>query len=235
MTSLTKLHAFFQPKNFEHSFLQLQELKTETRNDKRRYVTPDGNYYPSVTTFLGSFEDENPNWFAEWAKSLGGVEYAERESQRCCDRGEAVHKALEHLLLNKPDPDKEAKNYRKMYNQLKNALSPKITRVYALEACLYSDILKLAGRVDCVAEYDGKLSIVDFKTSTRRKQEKFIQDYFLQCTLYSLMLQERTGLIAEQLVVAISVENEIMPQIFVVQRKDYIEELQRLMLEFKGV
>jgi len=88
---------------------------------------------------------------------------------------------------------------------------------------LYSHHLKVAGRVDCIAEYDGKLSIIDFKTSSKLKEENWIKGYFMQCSAYAVMYEERTGIPVSQIVIMIAVDSE-HPQVFIKKRNDYIKD-----------
>ena len=108
----------------------------------------------------------------------------------------------------------------------------RIDNVHYLETMLYSETLGLAGQVDCIAEFDGVPSVIDFKTSLKLKKEEWILSYFEQCTCYSLMYEEMTGIKAKQIVVLISVDDE-HPQIFVKQRGDYVPELFNKVKQFK--
>ena len=108
----------------------------------------------------------------------------------------------------------------------------RIDNVHYLETMLYSETLGLAGQVDCIAEFDGVPSVIDFKTSLKTKREEWILNYFEQCTCYSLMYEEMTGIKAKQIVVLISVDNK-EPQVFVKQRKDYIPELVNKVKQFR--
>ena len=108
----------------------------------------------------------------------------------------------------------------------------RVDNVHYLETMLYSETLGLAGQVDCIAEFDGIPSIIDFKTSLKPKKEEWILNYFEQCTCYSLMYEEMTGVKAKQIVVMISVDHE-EPQVFVKNRSDYIPELARKVKQFR--
>ena len=109
----------------------------------------------------------------------------------------------------------------------------RIDNVHYLETMLYSETLGLAGQVDCIAEFDGVPSVIDFKTSLKEKREDWILNYFEQCTCYSLMYEEMTGIKAKQIVVLISVDNRIEPQVFVKQRGDYVSELYNKIKQFR--
>ena len=111
-----------------------------------------------------------------------------------------------------------------LFNELKNQRFEFITDVYAQEACLYSDKYKVAGRVDCIADYKGKLSIIDFKTSTRERIDAWNENYYIQGSAYAEMFGERTGIIVEQVVILVVTEDGTVQE-FIKQKHDYIEPL----------
>ena len=138
---------------------------------KRWYRTPEGNKYASITTILG--HEEKP-WLNEWRQSLG-VEKGDKETKRCAERGTNIHMLIEKYLNNTPNHTKDFKQeYINGFNQLKMRLN-KINNIRSQEAALYSDTLRVAGTVDCIAEYEGVLSVVDFKTSNRDKDTSMIK------------------------------------------------------------
>lgn len=200
---------------------QIEELSARIVNGERWYTTPDGRQYASVTTVLGA--KEKP-WLEDWKNMLGQAK-AKKETKRCADRGTAVHLLAERFLNNEEDPVKgEPPLAKKLFNQIKFRLK-NIDNIRAQEVPLYSHTLRLAGRVDCVGEYDGVLSIIDFKTSNNNKDEEMVEDYFLQCTAYALMYEELTGEQIDDIVVIIAVEKGIMPLLFKRKVDDYIEPL----------
>ena len=203
------------------------DLQTETINGKRFYKTPEGLLYPSVTTITSQHGKDK---ILEWRKRVGEEE-ANRISTRASNRGTKVHKICENYLNNEEDyartnpahihktmPDTIA-----MFKSLQPLLDEHVNNIHALEIPLYSHHLKVAGRVDCIAEYDGKLSIIDFKTSGRLKEESWIKGYFMQCSAYAVMYEERTGIPVSQIVIMIAVESE-HPQVFIKKRNDYIKD-----------
>lgn len=216
---------------FVHDWLKMPVAVREEVGEKRFYRTPEGNLYPSVTTFLGAFEDD-PEWFERWAKKLGGIDKANAESQRCCDRGTAVHKALEEMILNRPDPHVHAGIYRNMFFQLANVMRKYLSKVCCLETPLYSDKLMLAGTVDCAGIFDGMMSVVDFKTANDLKRIDWIEDYFLQATAYALMLEHHFNIEVPQIVIAIAVEKEERPQIIRRMKHEYEKTLWKKVEEF---
>ena len=157
---------------------QFEELDAKIVNSLRWYTTPSGKKYPSVTSVLG--HKEKP-WLEDWRQSLG-PQKADKETARCAERGEAVHELIEKYLNNESDFTRGYKaEYVTGFNQLKFYLN-RINNIRTQESALYSDVLKVAGRVDCIGEYDGVLSIIDFKTSNNYKDRQMIEDYFKQIT-----------------------------------------------------
>jgi genome maintenance exonuclease 1 len=203
------------------------DLETETINGKRFYKTPEGLLYPSVTTITSQHGKDK---ILEWRRRVGEEE-ANRISTKASNRGTKVHKICENYLNNEEDyartnpahihktmPDTIA-----MFKSLQPLLDEHVNNIHALEIPLYSHHLRVAGRVDCIAEYDGKLSIIDFKTSGKLKEESWIKGYFMQCSAYAVMYEERTGIPVSQIVIMIAVDSE-HPQVFIKKRNDYIKD-----------
>lgn len=200
----------------------LPTIKQNTRpNGKRTYITPNGDEYPSVTTVLG---DKEKPWLDDWRHMLGDKK-ADRESKRCADRGTAIHEMAERYLNNEAFKMRDYKpEYRADFNKFKMVLG-NIDNIRAQEVGLYSDRLKIAGTVDCVAEYNSVLSIIDFKTSTNNKSKDMIYDYFKQCTAYAIAWHERTGEAIEDITIIIAVEKSIMPLVFHEKIENWIPSL----------
>lgn len=215
---------------FEHKQFELNELETETIDGKRHYVTPNGKY-PSITTVLSILSREG---IAAWRKKVGDKE-ANRISTQAARRGTNVHQMCEDYLNNELVEKDFLPHERLLFRPIKKALDKSIGAVYAQEAPLYSDFLGVAGRVDCVAEWDGRLSIIDFKTSRKLKKKEWIHSYFQQATAYCIMWEERTGIPIDKIVIVITVDDEDEPQIFEEKRdnwypylKDTIEAYHKL-------
>lgn len=212
---------------FNHEFVEIENLKTEEINGKRFYVTPSGYKYPSVTTITGW---KKRAFFAEWRRKNP------EESKRVLSRGTAFHYIIEDYLMNNNEKVKEKQTTRPgdyyMFAQVKDELG-NINNIKALESALWSDTLRMAGRVDCIAEYNGKLSIIDFKTSKAIKDENDIVEYFMQATAYAIMFQERTGISIKNIVIIMSCEDgsvkvyEKNPLDYVVYLKDAIDSYYR--------
>jgi CRISPR/Cas system-associated exonuclease Cas4 (RecB family) len=199
--------------------LKLPDLKSETSEDgKRYYVTPEGEKLPSVTTVIGAMKKHE---IIAWRKRVGEVE-ANRISRQASGRGTNVHTLCERYLNNEklgeimPDA-------KEMFVDLIPYLD-KIDNIWYQEQALWSHQLGLAGRVDCIGEYEGELSVIDFKTSKRIKSRDSILDYFWQTTAYALMAEELTGQPINNLVIIMAVDNE-QPIIFKEKTEDHIEGL----------
>lgn len=194
--------------------LGYEDLGTIEKNGKRVYINEHGEEYPSVTSVLSILSEK---FIAIWRAKIGEEE-ANKISTRASRRGTAVHAIIEKYLDND-------ENYKEGYTpdvlesflNIKGVLDENIGRIYAQESPLYSDHLRLAGRVDCVAEFNGKLSIIDFKTSKKRKYRSNITNYFQQEAAYAIMWEERTGMPVSQLVTIIAVDGG-ESQVFVEQR-----------------
>jgi hypothetical protein len=200
-------------RNFiSHEFGTLERITNE--DGKRVYNTPTGKKYPSVTTVTGLYKMAQ---IMEWRKRVG-EEVANKISSEASGRGTRIHELCEYYLkgqeleINYRDTD--------MFESIKPYLD-KIDNIHALETPLYSDHLEVAGTVDCIAEYDGRLSIIDFKTSRRWKSADDIHDYFMQTACYAVAFEERTKLPVTQLVIIMAVDNND-PLIFKEHRDKWI-------------
>ena len=218
--------------NFNH--VKLSELDFElesiTTESGRIYKTPGGKSYPSITTVLSSY---NKKAIYEWRQRVGEEE-ANRISRAASGRGTRLHNAVEKYLLNEMTELKRKTimpDALPLYTQLENILKVKIGDIYGIEQPLYSDRLGIAGRCDCIAEWEGVLSIVDWKTAKDYKQKNHIQNYFMQGAAYAEMFEERTGRPIEQVVIAIANDN-MNPQIFVEKKTDYLLPLQEYILSY---
>lgn len=185
-------------KTFKHDPVNINvELLSEESGNQRFYVTPKGKY-PSVTTVTGW---EKRKFFAEWRKNNP------EEAKRTINRGNKLHSLIETYLKNEPiDKQKIDPFILSLFLQIQPHID-KIDMIKAMETPLYSNLLKLAGRVDCVGEFDNKLSIIDFKGSTKPKRIEDIDNYFMQATAYSIMWQELTGEKINNVVILISCDS----------------------------
>jgi CRISPR/Cas system-associated exonuclease Cas4 (RecB family) len=200
---------------------ELADLKSETFPDgKRYYLTPDGHKLPSVTTVVGAQKKQS---IMEWRARVGEVE-ANRISKQATSRGTNVHTICENYLNNKQDYMKGIMpDAVEFFLSIKPYLN-KINNIHYQEQALWSVQLGLAGRVDCIAEYEGELSVIDFKTSTRAKKRESVEDYFWQTTAYALMYEELVGKPIDNLVIIMAVKDSD-PIIFKEKTEDHIEGL----------
>jgi ATP-dependent exoDNAse (exonuclease V) beta subunit len=210
-------------KEFCHVDLPLvDDLTTEEIDGKRFYITPEGKKYPSVTTVTGCKKKEK---ILEWRQRVG-EERANQISSRATRRGNEYHSLVEKYIRNQDISKSNPLTYE-LFKTTQVAID-RIDNIHLVEAPLYSDYLRLAGRVDCIAEFDGSLSVIDFKTSTKPKDEKWIEDYFVQETAYAGMFYERYRKKVEKIVTIIAVEDG-GPQVFV---KDNIDHYFTLLEEY---
>ena len=217
---------------FDHVGMDPIEMTTETIDGKRYYVTPSGGKYPSITTVISNNSKKQAS-LARWRNRVG-KEKAQAVSNRAAGRGTRYHKLVEDYINNELDTKKYKDMHLPwvMFHSSKHILD-KINKVYLQEAALYSDYLKVAGRVDCIAEYDGKLSIIDFKTSAEQKKEAWLYDYYVQETAYACCLQELYGITVEQLVTIVACENGEVQVSIVEPKKEYFLRLQEYIQEYQ--
>lgn len=194
----------------------LQKLPRRNVNGQRLYETPDGSFYPSVTTITGQMTKKA---ITEWRARVGEKE-ANRVSKAASSRGTSIHKLCEQYVLNQMDDVKVMPSNKEMFDAMSNHLRDHVDNIHGVESFLYSDFLRTAGQVDCIAEYDNVLSVIDFKTSKKKKPEAWIQNYFVQAAAYSFMFEERTNIQIPQLVIMIGVDGEDEPQVFTKNTKE---------------
>ena len=208
---------------FNHIQISLPEVTTETINRKRFYVTPEGEKYPSITTVLSNRKKEG---LFEWRKRVGN-DVANYVARTSASRGTKVHHMCEDYLNNEFDEEKHKKDFLPfcLFNQLKDQALCNLDNIYAQEAGLYSDKYKVAGRVDCVAEYKDTLSIIDFKTSTRERSDDWNENYYIQGSAYAEMFEERTKIKIDQVVILVVTEDGTVQE-FVKSKQDYLPMLE---------
>lgn len=185
---------------FKHLEKELPTLSRETIDGVRYYDTPDQKLV-SITSVISFF---NRDKFTKWRKRVG-EEKANEITRKATSRGTDMHTLTEHYLKNedlpvvKPLPDFLFKIAKPELNKIDN--------IHTLEGSLYSKLLGVAGTVDCIAEYDGELAIIDFKTSAKPKPRDWIDGYFVQCAAYACMYYELTGIPVKKFVIIMSCEN----------------------------
>ena len=186
--------------------------------DGHRFYNIDGHNYPSVTTVLGIRKTEG---LKKWRESIG-ENVAKWEMNRAARRGKSFHTLVEQYIKNETPSIRDVLPLG-LFRLLKPYID-QIDNIHLLEAIMYSKELTIAGQVDCVAEYNGKLSVIDFKTSNKERQESWIDNYFLQTTAYACMYEEHFGTPIEQIVILIASEDGTT-QAFIKQKADYKKEL----------
>lgn len=210
-------------KTFTHKPLSMNwKLEEVYQNGSRSYKTPEG-IFPSVTTVVGW---EKQKFFTEWRNKNPD------ESKRVTSRGTKFHSLLEKYIKNE---DIDYENINSSQKFLFNLVKPEIDKldnIIALEQPLFSKTIGLAGRVDCIADYDGKLSIIDFKASSKEKRERDIDNYFAQATAYALMFQERTGIVIDNFAILIACEDGLK-QVFQGKPLHYVKHLSNLIKKYK--
>ena len=220
-------------KTFNHVGLEPIEMVARTTEGERLYLTPTGNRYPSVTTVIGN-NSKKKAAIAKWRKRVGSEE-ANCISSRAARRGDKVHKLYEYYINNELTDDilGEDVQSKYMFNNSRHVID-RINNVYLQEAALYSDILKIAGRVDCIAEYNGVLSIIDFKTSAKPKRESYLYDYYVQEAAYAVMLRECYNMTVKQLVTIIACENGDTQVRVVEPKREYFLKLYEYIQEYRN-
>lgn len=201
---------------FNHIPTDIPKMKRIVENGRRMYVNENGKRYPSVTNVLSV----NNDWIKEWRERVGDEE-ANRISTTAARRGTAIHKLAETYLNNgKPSPDMF---YIDMWRSLKPEID-KIDNIRILERYLYSDKYEIAGTPDVIAEYDGVLSAIDFKTSSKMKYKKNITNYFVQAAVCAAMYEEISNEKIKDIVVIIAVEDRMTPLVFKEKKTKYLKQ-----------
>ena len=190
-----------------------------------RFYDIDGVNYPSVTSVLSMRKTEG---LKKWRKSIG-ENVANWEMRRCANRGKSLHTLVEQYMKNETPSIRDVLPLG-LFKLMKPYLD-QINNIRLVEEIMYSKNLTIAGQVDCVAEYNGKLSVIDFKTANKERIEEWVENYFLQCTAYSIMYNETFNEPIEQIVILMAAEDGSM-KAFVKEPKDYEEELQKAIQTF---
>ena len=211
------------------NFVELDKDKLPKTKGKRidgmRFYDVDGHNYPSVTTILGYNTGDG---IKKWRESIG-EDVANYEMRRAAARGKATHNLIEQYIKAET-PSERAVLPLGLFRLIKPYVD-QISNVHLLEAIMYSKQLTLAGQVDCVAEYNGKLSVIDFKTANKERQESWIDNYFLQCTAYAHMYEEIFGKPIEQIVILLAGEDGSVA-CYKKNPKDYTESLGKAIQDF---
>ena len=215
--------------NFNHvNHLGDLELDVKHTGDIRLYNLPNGQWVPSITSVTSFY---NRQIFINWRKRVGNKE-ADRITKKATTRGTDFHEVAQDYLLNK---ELNWDNYRPlskfMFYHLKPELD-KINNIHAIERTLYSEYLGLAGRVDCIAEYEGELAVIDFKTSDKIKPEDWIENYFVQEMFYGSAYYEMTGIPIKKLITLMVTPNGEVKVFDKRNKEEYIKLLVKYIKEF---
>ena len=205
--------------------IQLPKLKRKNENGHRVYYDEDKNRYHSVTNVVGSIDQKGLD---EWREKVG-KDVADHVAMKSAITGTKLHKIVESYLAN--EESEEENIFAKAHFNNIEPLLANIDLINGLETKLCSKRLGLAGTVDCIAQYKGVDSIIDFKTSSKKKKDEWIKKYFLQTTAYSIMWEELTGIKVTQIVILITGEDGSREE-YIRNRDDYVEELEEVIAKY---
>ena len=189
---------------FEHVDLKLPQLERELIDGVRFYKVKGEEELQRLVSITSVISHYKKDFFDKWRKRVG-VEEANKITKRATSRGTDTHTLIEHWLKNEDLPTVQPLS--EMLFKISKPTLNRINNIHALEGALYSTVLGIAGTVDCIAEFDGELAIVDFKTSAKPKPREWIDGYFVQCCAYACMLHELTGLSVKKFVIIMACEN----------------------------
>tara|TARA_B100001057_G_scaffold466389_1_gene523483 strand:- start:338 stop:1042 length:705 start_codon:yes stop_codon:yes gene_type:complete len=217
-------------KIFKHKTINLPEIKAKTTDGVRLYETPEGNFYPSITTVLST---RNKEGLFKWRERVGN-DVANYVARKAATRGTHVHHMCEDYINNDFDEEKHKKKFLPytLFTQLRDSALQKIDNVYAQECGLYSDKYMVAGRVDCIADYDGIPSIIDFKTSTSERKDSYNENYYIQASAYAEMFEERTGIAINQIAILVITEDGVVQE-FIKDKLEYLSLLKDTIKDWK--
>lgn len=213
---------------FNHIPVNFTQSELIEKDDGHYYQTPSGVIYPSITTMLQKTQTkEKQEILQNWRDQEIAADYI---TQQAAVVGSETHKLIENYL----NGEEILENFRLLSQAHFNNLLPfveKINDIHGIELRLYSDKMKLAGTSDCIANYDGKLSIIDYKTKRSNQREEWLTDHFIQATSYGVMFKELTGIKVEQIVILVSSEKNTRME-FVKNPDDYLSLLERRIDQF---
>ena len=209
--------------NFNHIPVNFTQSELIEKDDEHYYQTPSGVIYPSITTMLQKTQsEEKQQSLQNWREQETASDYITQEASII---GSETHKLIENYL----NDEEILENFRLLSEAHFNNLLPyvnKINDIHGIELRLYSDKMKLAGTSDCIAKYDGKLSIIDYKTKRSNQREEWLTDHFIQATSYGVMFKELTGIKVEQIVILVSSEKNTRME-FMKNPDDYLDLLEK--------
>ena len=189
---------------FNHVDLTLPKLSRETIDGVRYYSVPDEDELLKLVSITSVTSHFNKEIFINWRKKVGNAK-ADKITKAATTRGTDMHTLTEYYLKNDDLP--EVPPISEFLFKIAKGELNKINNIHALEGSLYSKELGIAGTVDCIAEYNNELSIIDFKTSKKPKPREWVEHYFVQAMAYGCMLYELTGISVKKLVIIMACEN----------------------------
>ena len=214
-------------KDFHHVGIELQDLKTENHEGKRFYVTPEGNKFVSITSLLGNLSKQS---IIEWRRRVGEAE-ANKISRQASSRGTRVHNICESYIQNQVGILEDAlPDAIDMFKSIVPFLD-RIDNIHVVEGALYSDDLGVAGRTDLIAEFDGNLAVIDYKTSRKPKNWEMCHSYFMQGAFYAYAYEELTGTPLNNIIIIMAVEND-KPLLFRETRNRWLSPLKQVITKY---
>ena len=208
---------------FNHIPVNFTPSELIEKDDGHYYQTPSGAIYPSITTILQKTQTlEKQQSLQNWREQEIASDYITQEAAII---GSETHKLIENYL----NGEEIFEEFRLLSEAHFNNLLPfvnKINDIHGIELRLYSDKMKLAGTSDCIAKYDGTLSVIDYKTKRSNQKEEWLTDYFIQATSYGVMFKELTGIKVEQIVILVSSEKNTRME-FIKNPDDYLDLLEQ--------
>ena len=211
---------------FNHIEIDYPSLSRETVDGVRYYDTPNGKKLVSITSVISHY---NREIFREWRAKVGEEE-ANKVTKQATSRGTDMHTLAEYYLKNSKLPSVQPLS-EMLFKQAKSTLN-KIDNIHAQEQALFSYELGIAGSVDCIAEYEGELAIIDFKTAKKPKPKKWVDHHFVQCAAYACMLYEMTGIMVKKFVIIMSCEDGEVVVYEEYDKRKYINLLSEYIREF---
>ena len=214
-------------KDFHHVGIELQDLKTENIEGKRFYVTPKGNKYVSITSLLSNLSKDS---ISQWRRRVGETE-ANKISRQASSRGTRVHNICESYIQNQVGILEDAlPDAIDMFKSIVPFLD-RIDNIHVVEGALYSDDLGVAGRTDLIAEFDGNLAVIDYKTSRKPKNWEMCHSYFMQGAFYAYAYEELTGTPLNNIIIIMAVEND-KPLLFRETRDRWLGPLKQVITKY---
>ena len=189
---------------FNHIDINLPQLERETIDGVRYYKVPDEEEFLRLVSITSVTSHKNRQFFENWRKKVGEEE-AEKITKQATSRGTDFHTLAENYFFNRELPP--VQTLSEFLFKISKGTLDRINNIYALESSLYSKVLGVAGTVDAIAEFDGELAIIDFKTSKKPKPREWIEHYFVQAAAYACMFYEMTEIPVKKLVILMACEN----------------------------